>query len=132
VYAYAQGFVDSGIFGVYVGCLPNKIGTVLDVCRTQLEDVAQHGITSEELERSKGQVRGGTVLGQEDTGARMTRIAKAAIHGEPLLSIPDLLARIDLVTDAEVRDLASDMLAKTPSLAVIGPFDHGETFTSVA
>jgi predicted Zn-dependent peptidase len=132
VYAYAQGFVDGGIFGVYVGCLPNKVDTVLDVCRTQLDDVARHGLAPEELERSKGQVRGATVLGQEDTGARMTRIAKAAIHGEPLLSIPDLLGRIDTVTQSEVRDLAADMLKKVPSLAVIGPFDRNETFSTVA
>jgi predicted Zn-dependent peptidase len=132
VYAYAQGFVDGGIFGVYVGCLPNKVDTVLDVCRTQLDDVARHGLAPEELERSKGQVRGATVLGQEDTGARMTRIAKAAIHGEPLLSIPDLLGRIDTVTQSEVRDLAADMLKKVPSLAVIGPFDRDETFSTVA
>jgi predicted Zn-dependent peptidase len=132
VYAYAQGFVDGGIFGVYVGCLPNKVDTVLDVCRTQLDDVARHGLAADELERSKGQVRGATVLGQEDTGARMSRIAKAAIHGEPLLSIPDLLGRIDTVTEREVRELAADMLTKVPSLAVIGPFQPGETFTSVA
>ncbi len=132
VYAYAQGFVDGGIFGVYVGCLPNKVDTVLDVCRTQLDDVARHGLAPEELDRSKGQVRGATVLGQEDTGARMTRIAKAAIHGEPLLSIPDLLGRVDTVTQSEVRDLAADMLKRVPSLAVIGPFDRDETFSTVA
>lgn len=132
VYTYAQGFVDGGIFGVYVGCLPNKVRTVLDVCRTQLGDVAHHGLDPEEFIRSKGQVRGATVLGQEDTGARMTRIAKAAIHGEPLLSIPDLLDRIDAVTEGEVRDLAADMLTRVPSLAIIGPFDRGETFSSVA
>lgn len=132
VYAYAQGFVDGGLFGIYVGCLPNKIDTVLDVCRSQLDDVAQHGLAPDELERSKGQVRGATVLGQEDTGARMTRVAKAAMHGEPLLDIPTLLERIDGVSAQDVRDLAGDLLRQPPSLAVIGPFADNETFSSVA
>ena len=95
VYSYAQGFADDGMFGVYVGCLPSKVDSVLDVCISEMERLADAGLTDDEIARGKGQVRGGTVLGQEDTGARMTRIAKSELHDEPLLSIDELLRRVD-------------------------------------
>lgn len=129
VYSYAQGFADDGTFGVYVGCQPSKVETVLDVCRTQLAEVASNGLRADEVERSKGQVRGATVLGQEDTGARMTRIAKSELHHERLPSIAALLDRIADVEPDDVRSVAADLLAAPATLAVIGPFDRGTTFS---
>jgi predicted Zn-dependent peptidase len=131
VYSYAQGYSDDGLFGVYVGCLPGKVDTVLDVCISQLQELADHGLSAEEIQRGKGQVRGATVLGQEDTGARMTRVAKSQLHDDPLLSIDDLLARVDAVTSDDIRSVARDLLTAPATLAVIGPFDETTTFDSV-
>ena len=123
VYAYSQGFSDNGLFGLYVGCLPTKVDTVLDVCREQLDLLAKGGLSDEEIARGKGQVRGATVLGQEDTGARMTRIAKSELHDEPLLSIDELLGKVDAVTRGEIHDIARGLLSAQQGLAIIGPFN---------
>lgn len=128
VYAYSQGFADAGLFAMYAGCLPSKVATVIDVCRDQIGDLVARGLSRDELRRAKGQVRGATVLGQEDTGARMTRIARSQLHDEPLLSIDDLLAKVDAVAMADVRDLADEILTQAPSLAIIGPFGEHEAF----
>ena len=131
VYSYAQGYADDGVFGVYVGCLPTKVDSVLDVCMSELDRLAADGLTDDEIARGKGQVRGGTVLGQEDTGARMTRIAKSELHGEPLLSIDSLLDRVEVVTSQEIQDVARDLLSRPATLAVVGPFDETTTFNAV-
>jgi predicted Zn-dependent peptidase len=131
VYSYAQGYSDDGLFGVYVGCLPAKVDTVLDVCLSQLDVLAGQGLSDDEIRRGKGQVRGATVLGQEDAGARMTRIAKSELHGDPLLSIDDLLGRVDAVTSDDIRSVAGDLLTAPATLAVIGPFDETTTFSTV-
>ena len=47
--------------------------------RDELAKVAAAGITVEELQRGKGQLRGSLVMGLEDSSARMTRIAKAEL-----------------------------------------------------
>lgn len=132
VYSYSQGFIDTGLFGVYVGCLPGKVDTVLEVCRETLLDVSAGGLSVEEFERGQGQVSGATVLGQEDTGARMTRIAKSELHDEPLLSIVQVLERIDGVQRRDVQELASDLLSAAPTLTVIGPFDEATSFARVS
>ncbi|MCX6414373.1 MAG: pitrilysin family protein [Actinobacteria bacterium] len=128
VYAYSQGFSDDGMFGLYVGCLPGKVHKVLEVCREQMELLAESGLSEEEIARGKGQVRGGTVLGQEDTGARMTRIAKSELHDDPLLSIDRLLRKVDAVTSAEIKTIAATLLDAEPTLAIIGPFADASNF----
>ncbi len=132
VYSYAQSYADNGMFGIYVGCLPNKVESVLQVCRDELASLVTDGLTDDEIRRAKGQVRGATVLGQEDTGARMTRIAKSELHQEQLLSIGQLLDRVDEVTSDDIRELARDLLDTDPSLAVIGPFSESTRFSAMA
>ena len=131
VYSYAQGFSDDGMFGVYAGCLPSKVDTVLDVCMGQLDDVARHGLSADEIRRGKGQVRGATVLGQEDPGSRMSRIAKSELLHEPLLAVDEVLRRVDAVESDDIRAIAQDLLEGPRTLAVIGPFDEGAVFAAV-
>lgn len=123
VYSYVQGYSDNGMVGVYVGCLPSKVDVALDVCRSELEQVASLGLTDDEIARAKGQVKGSAVLGQEDTGARMTRIARSELHQMPLFSIGQALERVDAVTSTDIAELARDILGQPLSLAVVGPFD---------
>jgi predicted Zn-dependent peptidase len=130
VYSYHAQYADTGLFGVYAGCVPRKVDDVLAICRDELAKVAANGITADELERGKGQLRGSLVLGLEDTGSRMSRVGKAELVYGELLSVDDLIGRIDAVTLDEVADVAGGLLAATPTLAVVGPFDEDRDFSS--
>jgi predicted Zn-dependent peptidase len=130
VYSYTAAYADTGILGIYAGCLPKKVDDVLAVCRAELEKVAEKGITADELARGKGQVRGSLVLGLEDTGSRMSRLAKAELSYGELLPVDGVLAAVDGVTLDDVRAAAGELLTARPSLAVIGPFDEGRDFST--
>ena len=132
VYSYTQQYADSGLLGVYAGCQPSKVDEVLDICREQLALVVADGLSEEEVERGKGQLRGGLVLGLEDTGSRMSRIGKAElVHGRQL-GVDEVLERIAAVTAEDVHGLAAELLAGPPALAVIGPFDEDREFPAAA
>ncbi|WP_244963137.1 M16 family metallopeptidase [Nocardioides dongkuii] len=121
VYSFASHHADSGLVGVAVGCLPSKLDDVLDVVRAELRRVAAEGISEEELSRGKGQLRGGLVLGLEDSGSRMSRIGKAELVHDELLSIDEVMARIEAVTLDDVRSVAAQVFGRREILAVVGP-----------
>ncbi|MEU6126607.1 pitrilysin family protein [Streptomyces sp. NPDC047123] len=121
VYSYTSGFADTGLFGVYAGCRPSQVHDVLKICRDELDQVAQHGLTDDEIGRAIGQLAGSTVLGLEDTGALMNRIGKSELCWGEHMSVDDMLARISAVTPDEVREVARDVLGHRPSLSAIGP-----------
>jgi predicted Zn-dependent peptidase len=123
VYSYGSQYADAGLFGVYAGCAPGKIEEVLDLARTELEKVAASGVTAEEVARGKGMVKGSYVLGLEDTGSRMSRLAKSELLYGDLMGVDELLAQVDRVTLDDVNALAHDLLSQPMSLAVVGPFD---------
>jgi predicted Zn-dependent peptidase len=126
VYSFTSHYADTGIFGVYAGCHPQRARDVLELCREQLALLATNGLTVEELDRGKGQMRGGLVLGLEDTGSRMSRLGKSELVYGELMPVDELLAHIDAVTLDDVTDLAAELLAQPFALAAIGPYD-GDT-----
>jgi predicted Zn-dependent peptidase len=130
VYSYASQYADAGAFGVYAGCQPKKLREVLSLCRAELADLAESGITPDELALGIGQLRGGTVLGLEDTGSRMSRIGKGElVYGEHL-SVDAVLDLIAGVTLDDVRAVAAELLTAAPAVAVIGPYKDPSAFIS--
>ncbi|GII60522.1 putative zinc protease [Sphaerisporangium krabiense] len=121
-YSYTTQYSDTGQFGVYVGCLPGKIDDVLKICREEISRVVADSITEEEIARGKGQMRGGLVLGLEDTGSRMSRIGKSELVYDTLMSVDEVLARIEAVTPEEIAAVGREILSQPLTLAVIGPY----------
>ena len=121
VYSFASHHAESGVVGVAVGCLPAKLDEVLATVRSELARVAAEGITAEELRIGKGQLRGGLVLGLEDSASRMSRLGRAELVHDELLDVDDVLARIGAVTLEEVRAVAAAVFTRPEILAVVGP-----------
>ncbi|MDT4924751.1 MAG: hypothetical protein QOG01_2464 [Pseudonocardiales bacterium] len=122
VYSFSNGYSDAGQFGVYAGCQPGKADEVLSLMVSELDAVANGTLTEAEIERGKGQMRGGMVLGLEDAGSRMTRIGKSEIAFGDVLGVDGVLARVDAVTAADVAEAAADVLSRPRCLTVVGPF----------
>jgi predicted Zn-dependent peptidase len=125
VYSYTSQYAETGVIAVYAGCAPGKVDEVLDLTRTELARVAAKGLTDAEVARGRGMTKGALVLGLEDTGSRMTRLGKGELLYGELLTVDDLLARVDAVGPEQVRAVAAELLGEPMSLAVVGPFaDH--------
>ncbi len=121
VYSFTSSHADAGLVGVGVGCLPGKVEAVLETVRHELATIADEGITTVELTRAQGQLRRGLVLGMEDSGSRMSRLGKAEIVYGELLSLDEVVARIDAVTLDDVRRVAADLFTTPEILTIVGP-----------
>ncbi|MCW2652084.1 MAG: putative Zn-dependent peptidase [Mycobacterium sp.] len=122
VYSAVDTFADSGALSVYAACLPERFAEVIRVTGDVLESVAQEGITESECRIAKGSLRGGLVLGLEDSGSRMNRIGRSELNYGEHHSLAHTLARIDDVTLDEVNAIASQLLSRPFGAAVLGPY----------
>jgi predicted Zn-dependent peptidase len=126
VYSYHSMFAQTGAYVVYAGTAPARAKEVASLITKELEGVAEKGITEEELERAKSHMKGSMVLGLEETSARMNRLGKSEIaHGE-VISLDEVLERIEAVTPEDAREVAADVLTRPRSITVLGPFDDDE------
>jgi predicted Zn-dependent peptidase len=130
VYSFASQHADTGLWGVYVGCLPAKASEVLSICSAEVAKVVKEGLTDAELDRGKGQVRGGMVLSLEDPSSRMTRLGKSELVYPSLEPVDEVLAAIDAVTHDDIKAIASEVLTRPKVLAVVGPYEDANAFGS--
>jgi predicted Zn-dependent peptidase len=121
VYSTVDTFSDSGALSIYTGCLPERFDEVVRVTTDVLETVARDGITEAECRIAKGSLRGGLVLGLEDSGSRMNRIGRSELNYGEHRSIAQTLAKIDEVTVDEVNAVARKLLTRPFGAAVLGP-----------
>jgi predicted Zn-dependent peptidase len=130
VYSFASQHAETGLWGVYVGCLPAKADEVLAICQEEIAKVVTGGLTGAELERGKGQLRGSIVLGLEDPSSRMSRLGKTELVYPRLEPVEEILASIEAVTHDDVRRVAAEVVDLPKALAVVGPFDDDASFAA--
>jgi predicted Zn-dependent peptidase len=130
VYSFSSQSYDTGLWGVYAGCLPAKADEVLSICQDEIAKVISGGLTDAELERGKGQLRGSIVLGLEDPSSRMSRLGKSELVYPRLDPVDEILAAVEAVTHDDVREVAAAILSQPKALAVVGPFDDADSFAA--
>ncbi|HBW17843.1 MAG: M16 family metallopeptidase [Streptosporangiaceae bacterium] len=128
VYSFSTQHAETGLWGIYAGCLPAKAEEVLAICRDEVAKVIASGLTDEELSRGKGQLRGSMVLGLEDPSSRMSRLGKSELVYPRLEPVDEILASIEAVTHDQIREVAKTVLSQPKALAVVGPFDSEDPF----
>jgi predicted Zn-dependent peptidase len=127
IFSYHSMFVETGLVAIYAGTSPDNILSVMELIKEEIDLILERGITKEELERAKGHIKGNLVLSLEDSGSRMTRLGKAEICQSEILSLDDLLRKVDAVTTDDVSQVAKDLFGgRKLVVAVIGPFDNRE------
>ncbi len=122
VYSTVDTFSDSGALSVYAACLPERFAEVARVTTDVLAEVARDGITESECRIAKGSMRGGLVLGLEDSGSRMNRIGRSELNYGEHRSIDETLELIDAVTLDDVNAVARRLLSRPYGAAVLGPY----------
>ncbi len=109
VYSYASHYIDSGQVGLYVGTRPDNVGEAMAVIGRELRAIAEGGVSEEELERARENVKGRTTLSMESTSARMNRLGSSLLMDVPLMTLDEVLAALDAVTIDEVHSLAAEL-----------------------
>lgn len=126
VWSERVAYNDAGFLSVGLGTAPEHVPEVLDIVTDQLAALGASGITDRELTIAKGNLRAETLLACEDSGARMSRIgAGMLLHGE-VLTIDDVLARVEALTSEDIHEAARHLVASPRTLSVVGPFDESD------
>ncbi|MGH3134543.1 MAG: M16 family metallopeptidase, partial [Gaiellaceae bacterium] len=122
VYSYASQYSDAGQVGLYVGTREENLAACLEIAIAELADLGAGNVRGEELQRAKENLKGRLLLSLESTSNRMTRLGKATVTETPLLTIEEIVRRLEAVSGDQVAALADELLAAGRlSAAGIGP-----------
>jgi predicted Zn-dependent peptidase len=109
VYSFTGAYQDTGQVGCYLGTRPDNLAEAMTVVGTELARIREQPATEGELLRAKENLKGRVVLALESTGARMNRLGSELLAGAPLLSLDEVVERIDAVSQEDLAGLAEEL-----------------------
>ena len=131
IYSFTAAFTDGGVFGIYAGTGAAQAGELVPLVGGELRRLAEDAGAAE-VARAKAQLKASILMGRESTGARCEQLAQQLlIYGRPL-PVGEIVAEIDAIDVAAVRELAARLAAGRPTLASLGPLNGARPFEDLA
>ncbi|MDO3410649.1 pitrilysin family protein [Saccharibacillus sp. CPCC 101409] len=124
VYSYHSAHADSGYFTIYAGTAPKQTAEVLKLTQEVLRETAANGLSEAEIHKGKQQLKGSLIMGLEGSGSRMNRLGKNELMLGRHETIDETIAKIERVTEADVRLALDHLFAEPFAVAMVGNSDR--------
>lgn len=112
--------LDTGYFGAYIGCSPEKGKRAIEMMLKEFQKISEQPPKEEELERAKKYLVGRHDIGLQRNSAFATSILFNEIYGIPLTEINEYKEKIFAVTKSEIQSLAQELFKQQFVYSAIG------------
>ncbi|WP_370230435.1 M16 family metallopeptidase [Cognatishimia sp.] len=121
IYASAGAYADSGMMTIYAGTSGDQVEDLTNITIDELKRAADD-MSAKEIDRAKVQMKAGMLMGLESPSSRAERLARMVSIWGRVPGLEETVAKIDAVSQNDVRDFAAHMAVKAPAaLALYGP-----------
>jgi predicted Zn-dependent peptidase len=121
VYSYTSLYAEAGLTAVYFGSRQEAVDEAMRVIIDVLGDL-EADMSDAAITRAKNHLKGQLVLSMESPGARMQSLGRAILLDQPVLTVDEVLERIDAVDrDAVIAAVRRYYDPDTWSTGGIGP-----------
>ncbi|WP_214823236.1 pitrilysin family protein [Exiguobacterium sp. s28] len=121
IYSYYTTFDDHGTFTIYIGTSPETLAQVETIMTRELETLKADGLSDEEVEKGKRQLKGSLVLGNESTSARMNRNGRNLVLLDEVEDLNEVLDKVDRIETRDVNTLINEVLGHAPAKSYVLP-----------
>lgn len=104
VYSSPSAYKETGAFNIYLNISEENTDKVLSAVREEIDLLTDKGLTEEELERSKVQLKSSLVFSGENVQSVMSSSGKAMLGNDEIYDFDKKIAQIDAVTPSDVID----------------------------
>lgn len=126
VSTFAATYADCGTVGVHAGFDPDRVDEVIGAIVDQLHRIVDAPVAPSELDRARAYTRGRLELRMEETAAVASWLGTSEILLPRILTVAEVVERLEAVTVEEMLDVARRHLAPDRArLALLGPFRAG-------
>ncbi|MEI7973252.1 MAG: insulinase family protein, partial [Bdellovibrio sp.] len=115
--------LETGCFGAYIGCSPEKVLKAIEMMKIEFQKLMQSPVPEIELERSKRYLMGRSVIDLQKNPAQANAIHYAGIYDLDPMDAFQFAERLQKVSARQVQNLAQKIFSGPHVLSVVGPED---------
>jgi predicted Zn-dependent peptidase len=113
-------YSDAGILTVYAGTSLDSVDEVVRLTLDEFRRLIDEPLPPEELRRAKDHLKGSLMLSLENTGSRMSHLARQEIYFGRHFTLDEIMGGIEAVEAPDVRRIAGEVLTGELSMSVLG------------
>jgi predicted Zn-dependent peptidase len=123
VYSISSGvsaYSDAGTLTIYAGTSLDSVDEVVRLSLEELRRMKGEALPADELRRAKDHLKGSLMLSLENTGSRMSHMARQEIYFGRAFKLDEILSGIESVTADDVPRIAGDLFRGEVTMSVLG------------
>lgn len=118
IQTFINSFYETSVFGVYFSTNEKQTKRVHELILKEMNKIKTNGIGSKELKRVKEYIKGSIILGLENTTNRMIRIANSMFYFNRVITVDEIIKRIDSVTPEQIIAIANQLFNENKLITV--------------
>lgn len=128
VYSSPSIGTGNGFFSVCANVSPVNAAKSVEAIGDEIRKLVKDGVTDEETERAKTQLKASTVFGKEKSTGYMLALMRWRLLLDKDYNVDELLERIGKIRRSDINELAREIFSQPPALAYVGkkPSDSDE------
>jgi predicted Zn-dependent peptidase len=127
VYSYISSYMDCGYLGMYLGIERESVNEALSLVLQEIHRLRNDMVTHQELTGAQEFIKAGLFLAAENMESIMTRLARNELYFDRDISLEEVVAAIDEVSEADIQDVADKVFGSSLlTLGALGPIDSDE------
>ena len=120
VYSYPNAYTDSGMLSVYAATNPDTAVAVHEQILEETRKIAEGGLTREEFNMAREQLKAGFILGSESTSARMQSNGRRMLLMNRTRTESEVIDKVNAIDYDTTNELMRRILTAPNSLALVG------------
>ncbi len=121
IYSHPSFYKETGLYTINVSLNPSQFERVTDLISNEIKTVTNIPITTEELRKSKEQLKGNYILGLESTNSIMTMLGKSEVFDQKIKTPEEIVKEINNVSIYDIEYIVNKIFnTKAVSMAVVG------------
>jgi predicted Zn-dependent peptidase len=124
IFSDLSPYRDTGTLLVYAGTSAGKALNAVELILDEFRKLKEVALPTEELNRTRDQLKGNILMGLESSNARMANLARQEMYFHEFQTVDDIIARISEVTAADVQAMAQRLFdPKRIAVTLLGRLD---------
>ncbi len=121
VYSYISAYESCGTHVIYAGVNPEQVDAAYEAVCEVIADIKKNGITEDEFNRSREQMKSGMFFSNENSNSQMLLYGKYMLYYDKIFDFDEKLAKINATTYREAQAVIENMFDESQkAIALVG------------
>ena len=108
--SFYQAYLDTGVFGIYLGTDNDYLEKSLSLIRKEIKVLREKTLGIQQLRQAKKQIRGQITLAYESNQNRMLALGRNYLHDGMVLTLPEFLMKFEEITGDDILEISREAL----------------------